>query len=334
MLEIDPAHPIFRDFKNVRMHAKVRICYQPGLGGNWVGSQLFGKIREMDSVNEYNADGIFFTFETFDWTGTPGCMSPIIDLDKAYSLVKYMVGVQENLDGINLILSHDLPFISPRIFDYHAGQTISIEAGKDSSWFTYLLSEGKNHLNTSYMDKKPTIAWLLSDNPATGSIDVETYDRIALDLSAKLNGSMWLINTPITWKWVVRCVSDGSDPTDLDAFRSYCTSTIIPKISNTRDGGIPSLLGGIYSSQSYLSCKQGLGDSVIETFDYGNLFFDLRLPKDGVLAGIDRSLLAAYTNDNMRLANRILTLLTDDCREMLGDLLGSTRIRLQRALLR
>lgn len=313
------------------MHAKVRICFQPGLSGNWIGSQLFGKTSQMDSVNEYHADGMFFTFETFDWSDSSGQMVPVIDLDKSYSLVRYSVGMFENRDGIDLILSHDLPFISPFIFDYRADETISVEAGADASWFTYMLSEGKSYLNTTYLDKKITIAWLLSDNPPTKTIDVETYDRLVLELSEKFNDSRWLINTPITWKWIVNSLSEGSDPTDLNAFKAYCTSTILPKLSTkTIDDG-PALLSGIYSSQAYMSCKDGIRDSLVETIDYGSLFFDLRLPSSGALSRIDRTMLARYTRDNIKLADRMLMLLTDDCGERLGNLLGNIKLRLQAA---
>lgn len=334
MLVLDMTHPIFTDFRDVRVHTPLRLCYRPGLGGNWIGGQIFGNTNRMDSVNEYLTDGAFFTFDSFTWTWISDHMEPIIDLDKAYGQVRYMIEIEKDIGDVPVVLSHDLPYLSSLVLDYHADETVILESGQHSSWFTYLLCLGKDYLNIDHWGKRSVIGTLLSDNPATGHIDVFAYTKSVHRLSDGMDHAAWLIDTPITWKWYIKCLSDGTNPSDTDRFISYCTAEFIPPLSGwlTRQGD--PLLSNIYSSQCYLTAKEGIRDTVLRTVTYEDLFFDLRMPNDGILSGMDPNRLASYTTDNVMIVERMLRLVAGDEKDMLHGMLSGIKERLGEAISR
>lgn len=323
-------HPIFTDFKHIKMHAKLRICFEPGLGGNWIGSQTFGTIVQREGVNEFQAKCVYFGLDTLPWDLSDR-MEPIIRLDEAYKHALHSIDEANEVGNADLIMSHDLPFLSPLVFDYRAEETVLMEAGEDTHWFTSILYLAKDILDKHNLIKKMAVAKLLSNNPATGNIDGNAYYDMSRNLENRLGSGTWIRNTPLSWKWYINCLADGTDPTDIGKFRSYCTLVLFNHLGNWLKYSGPAPMNHKRSTVAYKTCRDNLKDTVVSTVDYGSLFFDLETPTAGILKSIEKQKLMVYTNGNLGLARKIAQLASDDIRDLLHKRIDIIEDRLRQA---
>lgn len=287
---------LYRDFKHVKFHSAVTLCFAPGSGGNFLASQLLSQPALYNrDLNEYRADVDWLELDYNNIQYKDQQWQLDLEASDLYLRAQHH---QPPKGKSPLFLCHETPIFTSQIFDYSTDEMIAINV--TDSWYPLALVRMKLLLGVGYDQHAWTIHYLLDHNHEVKPGSWHGYNSMIYRLTDAGIG-IPLYNTPISWMWFCFCQRQGVVNHDLEQFYRYVLDLLWPHPSSDSLGVLATFNAkylGDYRRQSLLHWAQQMPLTLIE---YNDLFFRNRLPDRGALSKLNSDAIAAYTKTNIEL---------------------------------
>lgn len=291
---LDLSHPLFRDFKHIRLESELTLCYEAGTGGNFLIACLMDQYRLGTTAIDFPyASKVPLTLDTSLNYYTHGPIK--IDYDMLYHMA---TGVEQD-DVKSIFGGQHLPYITSLVFDFRTPPILALDAAPDQRWLPHWLLIFKNQFDNDYASKPWMISHVLQNNPYDGPLITEEYYTVCRTLEAAFP-RLDLRDTPITWRYFCHCLHSKLSALDLENWSNF----VFDMLTINEDYRF-------YDRRwsRYAAYQLSMSGYVVEKIDYVDLFFQLQLPKNSQLKNIDPLLISNYSKKNIEIIADIIELL-------------------------
>lgn len=323
LIEQTSNHPLWQDFKHLKLNIDCAIIFPEGAGGNFIASLLMpeGSTAVLD-LNEYKSAEMFI-LDTYGYRE----VIPIVNLNNLYNLVKMSWQSQTQLDK-QVLLGHNIPFFTDSIFTVECEELVLITVDEESQMIPFWLERVKNLFQPDYNDKNYNIHSLLNyvknllskyENfvPFISFQDNHLLEKMLQGLDKNVVDS----NSLLAWYYLLECKA-RIFPMNIDTFKQF-SQEIIMDIDSFQNQYIDAY-SGVQISQLKETWKK------ITMIDYVDLFFKLDIPRDSRLSNINKDDIRSYSRKNLELIKDMCVVLPDayssqvnETVKQLDDLLNS-----------
>lgn len=295
MLEtLDYSHPVFSDFKHIRLSGDVSVSFEPGTGGNFLitcATQNF----------DIGSDAIDFHDSKKVHLDCDGCFDNVNeDWQLNLNLVHSHAANTDYSPGNKIFACHYLPYLTSRIFTFEVPYILMIDAAPGDRWLPHALALYKNQFSSDYQSRPDMLGQLVQYNPYNGPVDMQEYKTLMRRFNDQF-GQIDFAYSPITWRYYIDCKHKKLDLLDLSNWSDYLLSWICSPNEAVR----------FYDHAVSLAARKYLKEAGYDfvAIDYVDLIFKFQIPELPFFVNTTKEMLANYSSRNIQALYRFINLL-------------------------
>lgn len=292
--KLDYTHPVFRDFKHLKLSGDCAISFEPGTGGNFLITCVTENNFSSDGAIDFpNAQKVHLACDgNFDQNQNG------FDID--YSVIYRNASLIDTSGTNKIFSSHSLPLITSHVFTFEVPYIIMLDSAPGDRWLPQCLSFYKNTFSDDYGSKPYMLGILIQNNPYNGPISMQEYTALMSTFKEKFD-NITFDNSPITWKYYCHCKHEQLDMFNMINWSDYLLRWIAGQQEICR----------FYDHAWFRTAARNLKERGyrLVPIDYVDLFFNLEIPDLPFFELISRDMLVDYSRKNMQALTTLISML-------------------------
>jgi len=314
-----PDHQLFTDFKHIKMRFDLMLVFPRGTGGNYLLGSLSENYDYNASVNEYSARDIYFakldnkTFDPYD------DHQLIIDHNMLYERAANIANAYHCGRETSIAGCHEPPCITAKVFDFWTDQLVYISVQPELDVFIATLAWIKQEWSTDYVRSHTRMADIINfvRSKYSKPLDATDYSHVMYSLQSQL-GQLNIVGSPFSWLYYMQSKKWYLDPRSPLVLKNFVHKNITRAAETDR-----AIESSVYFTQAREYVQKYAGS--VTYIDYRDLFFRLKIPNSGKLAGLNRDAIREYSQKNLDIMQDAIRLMPDATALHMDAILGSLR---------